>query len=188
MNGGRKIIDKEYKKIEFICGTSIEEAVLKLVSRGVKGEFVCADFNGHTLYSDMVSIDSAYKEITGDTYFEVLHKREISRERARREEEEYQKKVPELVQQWIDKGHEVLDQKYWSKWDEIVPIRLKDLYHGMELKASLEIIKPLNEGYGLNEAKEIIDNQGHSVMSFGLVRAIVKEFCERGSEFSDSLN
>lgn len=49
------------------------------------------------------------------------------------------------VEYYVEKGHELLDKKYWKDWDEIVPIRLNDLYHGMELKCCLEIVSALNE-------------------------------------------
>lgn len=179
---------KEYKEIEFLCGCTIAEAVLELVKHGAKGEFVCGIFNGHMLYSDTVSIDSACLEIAGRTYFEGLNQREINRQRLIAEEEEYQKTIPNQTKTWIEKGHEILDKKYWEKWDEIVPIRLSDLYHGMELKSCLDIIKPLNDNCTLSEAKDIIDKQDHSGMSFGLVRNMVVAFCDRGKEFAEYLN
>ena len=64
-----------------------------------------------------------------------------------------------------------------------MPIRASDLYHGMELDNCLDIVKVLNNGGSLDEARAMINNQGHSGMSFGLVRNMVKEFCERGNEF-----
>jgi hypothetical protein len=64
-----------------------------------------------------------------------------------------------------------------------VPIRLDDLYQGMELKCCLDIVIELNNGCTLNEAKAIIESQGHSGMSFGLVCSMVKSFCDRGTEF-----
>ena len=45
------------------------------------------------------------------------------------------------------------------------------------------IVKELNAGCELDKAKEIIEAQGHSGMSFGLVCSMVKSFCNRGSEF-----
>ena len=53
----------------------------------------------------------------------------------------------------------------------------------MELGACLDIVKELNNNCSLDEAKAIIDNQGHSGMSYSLVRSMVKSFCKRGNEF-----
>lgn len=30
-----------------------------------------------------------------------------------------------LKNEWIAKGHEILDEKYWKEWDKMVPISLK---------------------------------------------------------------
>jgi hypothetical protein len=54
----------------------------------------------------------------------------------------------------------------------------------MELQMCLDIVLELNNGCKLDEAKTIIENQGHSGMSFGLVCSMVKSFCDRGVEFS----
>jgi hypothetical protein len=88
-----------------------------------------------------------------------------------------------LTKDWIEKGSKILDKKYIERWKKCVPIRLDDLYEGMELRACLEIIEQLNKGCSVEAAKEIIDKQGHSGMSYGLVCSMVNSFCDRGSEF-----
>ena len=76
-----------------------------------------------------------------------------------------------------------MDEKYRENWAKCVPIRLDDLYRGMELGNCLEIVDQLNKGKQLEEVKPLIENQGHSGMSFGLVCSMVKSFCDRGNEF-----
>ena len=122
-------------------------------------------------------------DILGCTKEEYERKMKERHEQQMRAEEEYQKKIPELTKEWIEKGHAILDKKYWDLWDKCVPARLKDLYHGMELGGCLDIVSALNNGCSLDEAKEIIGNQGHSGMSYGLMRVMVKSFCDRGEEF-----
>ena len=89
----------------------------------------------------------------------------------------------DAVTTWINKGHEVIDEKYWAEWDKCVPIRLDDLYRGMELQCCLDIVGPLNNDCSLADAKKIIEDQNHSGMSWGLVVAMVRAFCDRGEEF-----
>lgn len=60
-------MDKQYEKIKFLLGSSIDEAVEELLSYKNEGILACGQFNGVTLYSDTVTIDDAYKEITGKT-------------------------------------------------------------------------------------------------------------------------
>ena len=68
-------------------------------------------------------------------------------------------------------------------WTKIVPVRLGDLYRGMELGACLDIVEQLNKGCELEKAKTMIEEQGHSGMSFRLVCSMIKAFSDRGDEF-----
>ena len=82
----------------------------------------------------------------------------------------------------------MLAPPYWKLWERMVPIRLDDLYHGMELGCTLEIVKILNSGGSLNDAKKKIEDQGHSGMSFSLVCSMVRVLCDRGEEFVEYVN
>jgi Mg2+/Co2+ transporter CorC len=67
------------KEIKFIPGSTVEQAVSILRNHRYNGEIVCGEFNGVMLYSNTVTMDSAYKEITGkskeefDKYVESLY-------------------------------------------------------------------------------------------------------------------
>lgn len=176
-------MDKKYKQIEFFAGSTVEKVVNELLSYRDKGKLVCGDFNGVILYSDTVTMDSAYKQITGKTKSEFDKLQQEWRENYDRQQREHKEKIPELTKVWMEKGREILKEDKWDYWDKIVPVRLGDLYQGMELGNCLDIVKILNSNGSLEEAKAEIENQGHSGMSFGLVCSMVKEFSERGSEF-----
>jgi hypothetical protein len=149
-----------------------------------RGELVCGSFNGQMLYSDIDDLDSAFKKVTGKTKAEF----DAHCEKEHLEYEENQRKhkeaIPELTKEWIEKGNQILDEKYRELWAKCVPIRLGDLYRGMELKCCLDIVIELNNGCTLDDAKAIIESQGHSGMSFSLVCSMVKGFCDRGVEFA----
>lgn len=176
-------MEKNYKEIEMV-GATIEQAVSKLLRCRKNGELGYINFNGHKLYSDTVTMDNAYIEIVGKTKAQFDEDQKKWREDYKRREEEFKVKIPELTKEWIEKGHGVLSEKYWLDWDKCVPIRLGDLYHGMELGNCLDIVKELNDGCDLDYARNIIYNQGHSGMSFSLVKAMVSSFCDRGEEFA----
>lgn len=175
-------MEKTYKKIDYL-GSSLLEVVHRLWDYQKSGVFVSTEFNGHTLYSDEVSLNGAYREITGRTYFEAEEENRKWHEKYEQEEREFKEKIPSLVVEWKQKGHEVLERDYWEYWDSIVQIRLEDLYHGMELECCLEIVKELNKNCSLDDAKKLINNQSHSGMSYGLVRNMVGQFCKRGEDF-----
>ena len=103
-------MDKKYEQIEFFAGDTIEQAVNELLSYREKGKLVCAEFNGVTLYSDTVTMDSAFKEITGQTKFEFDKSQQEWKENYDREKEEHEDKIPELTKVWMEKGREVLTE------------------------------------------------------------------------------
>lgn len=173
---------KEYKEVELNV-YNLEECVNCLVDYKNAGELVSVKFNGIELFSDTVTMDGAYKLVTGITKKEHDELIKNKAEEYKKECEEHKKQIPTKVDKWRAEGRKVLDEKHWEFWDKIVPVRLDDLYRGMELGASLDIIKVLNETGDLDKAKEIIESQGHSGMSFWLVRSIVEAFSDKGDEF-----
>lgn len=89
-------------------------------------------------------------------------------------------------QKWIDWGKENLKPEVQELWEEVVPIRLNDLYEGMELVALKEIVEAYNDGKTREEIKEIFRNQGHSELSRGLMCALVCNFIDK--ELGEYLN
>lgn len=178
-------MDKNYKKIDYFIGSTIETAVNQLLGYKAKGILACGDFNGTTLYSDTVTMDGAYLEIIGKTKAEFDKAQQEWREDIEKRDKEYKNNIPSLTKVWQKKGREILNEDKLELWDKIVPIRLGDLYQGMELGCCLDIVKILNNNGTLDEAKEMIESQDHSGMSYGLVCSMVREFCDRGQEFVD---
>jgi len=170
---------KNYREIEFGFG-NIESAVKELKSHK---DLVCGTFNGQILYSDIDDMDSAYKKVTGSTKAEFDEARRLENAEYERQKKEHKEAIPQLTIEWIEKGNKILDKKHHKTWAKCVPIRLGDLYRGMELGNCLEIVEQLNKGAELEKVKPLIEDQGHSGMSFGLVCSMVKDFCDRGAEF-----
>ena len=173
-------MEKKYRKIDFMIGNTIESAVKELHSYK---EPVVGSFNGNNLYSDVDDIDSAYIKITGKTKAEHDELMRQEREKWEEQDRKHKEAIPELTKEWIEKGEAIIDAKYLDYWRKCVPIRLNDMYKGFELGACIDIVKELNAGCELTVAKKIIEDQGHSGMSFGLVCSMVKSFCDRGEEF-----
>ena len=181
-------MSNEYRKIEFDCGCRICDAVEELLKYRNKGYLVFGEFNGVKLYSDTVTIDGAYKEITGRTKSEFDES--IAKSRVEYEEQKrvFENQIPENTNYWSEKGKQILTPDKWDYWCEIVPIRLKDIYQGMELGCCLDIISILNNGGSFSKAKHEIEKQNHSGMSFGLVCSMIREFSEKGNDFVNYLN
>lgn len=177
----------EYIEIDFDCGLSIKDSVKLLHSKAeVTGKKYFGEFNGHKLTSDM-TVDEAYIKCIGKTFKEFKNEQEKMRQDLIRREEERKKKIPELTKYWIKKGHKVLSQDKWDEWDRCVPIRLGNLYEGMELGQCLDIIKTVKDD-SIAAGIEVMKNQGHSGMSWGLMKSMIYTFCDCGNEFVETLD
>lgn len=178
-------MEKQYEEMELIAGFTIEKAVNQLLLYRQEGRLVSTDFNGTMLYSDTVTMDDAYLKIVGKT--KAQHDADLEERHIRYEQElkEHKEKIPELTEFWISKGNKVLSEDRQKLWAECVPIRLDDLYRGMELGNCLAIVEILNNGGTLDEARDEIYKQGHSGMSASLVCSMVRAFADRGKEFTD---
>lgn len=86
---------------------------------------------------------------------------------------------------YITKGKKELSEDKWEYWESIAPSCVRGIYKGNDLRQSLELVKMLNERKSFEEVKEMMMSQGHSGMSFSLVRQIVENISDRGKEFSD---
>lgn len=92
----------QYNKIELVVGATLAQCVSRLISLSAKkGQMLCAEFNGHMFYSDKVSLDSAYKEMTGMTYAEFIQQQEQKRIEIKQAERDYELSIPSLVSEWI---------------------------------------------------------------------------------------
>lgn len=173
---------KNYEVIEFYWG-DLSQAVEKLLEYKEQNKLGMIEFNGVKLYSDTVTMDDAYLAIVGSTKGD--HDAYLLEQKRKYDEELrlHEESIPKLTEEWIAKGHTILSKDKWELWDSCVPIRLKDLYRGFELECCLDLTELLNGGCHLNEAKKMIDNQGHSGMSFGLICSMMLAFCDRGEEF-----
>lgn len=178
-----KIIHEERS---FLPGYQVSHAVELLKEDRQKGKLTYIDFNGTNLYSDNVEMDTAYLKITGKTKEEYDKSLKQIAEEAKQQREEHQKQIPRLTKEWIQKGKEVLDEDKMDRWREIVPVRLNDLYQGMVLGNTLEVIKLLKEGKE-EEAKETIWKQNHSGMSHSLLMVMIEEFYSEGKEFTKDI-
>lgn len=180
--------NQDYEERAFL-GTSLDHVVEELLNFHASGRRVKTQFNTVTLYSDTVTMDDAYIAVTGFTKHEVDKARAEQHANYLAQEAAHLLKIPELTEEWITKGHAVLAESKWTMWDHIVPIRLKDLYHGMELEQCVLLVKMLDHDQcPFEEADKQMQDQGHSGMSWSLVKAMVKEFAVRGEEFAGYLD
>ena len=178
-------LKKQYKEIQLPPLRYLNQAIeyIRTVNPNIVGtNLVYAMFNGHPIYSDNLDVDEIYSRVcaNGNKQKEV----ELDYEKA---EKEFQKKISTLTKKYNALAKGVIADDKLDQWYAIVPIRLRDIYHGMELDATLEIIKELNKATDSNnhfaEAKSIFNGQDHSGLSYNLVCAMLNMFAPNGVEF-----
>lgn len=182
-----------------IYGGTIDDAVDKLqksakdfrdvlyrYSATDKNIITTMEFNGAILTSDD-SLDEAYVKVTGKTKAEIDEEDRRWREEYQRKEREWKESIPSRVQPYCDMARDVIREDKYEYWDKIVPIRLGDIYHGMELGCTLDILREWNKSASYKKCHEIILSQGHSGMSHGLVVAMIREFARGEGAMVDKL-
>lgn len=174
--------------IELPCiGERLDKVVNKLLEMNSFNRKYYVDFNGNMLYSDTVTMDSAYLAVTGSTKAEHDEGERKEYEERAEKERKHKESIPALTKQWIERGEKILSPDKLDEWKRCVPIRLNDLYEGMELGCTLDVIEALNNGATFEEAKTMVDNQHHSGMSFGLMCSMFRSFYDDGVKFAEYL-
>jgi hypothetical protein len=79
----------EYQEIKFSLGDNVESAVKKLLKYDEPNKVAFGVFNGVVLFSDTVTLDGAYKEVTNMPYndFKKLERELIEQAIKNREQE-----------------------------------------------------------------------------------------------------
>lgn len=176
-----------YKELDKYINT-ITEAVNELQKSNSEGKKVYVTFNCVDLFSDTVTLDSAYMAITGKTKEQCDEAEKKWKEDYAEQKRKHREAIPELIEFYKNEARGVIQSDKLHQWDEILEARLSDLYEGMELRCTIEIAKVLNKGIEyFDEAQETLNNQGHSGMSYGLMKSMIREFCYNGVEFVTQL-
>jgi hypothetical protein len=169
------------KKIEILAATNLEDAVYELKRmRGLHKEECFADFNGKEIFSTD-TMDEAYNKVVGCSKTDFDKKLAYQTNEREKLDAEHEARIPELTKYWIDEGHKHLSSEYWELWDKCVPVRLGDLYKGMELDCVIKLVRILNASENIDDtyqaAKKEIKSQGH-----------IRSFHKNGSVFIQKLS
>ena len=180
------------KQIEFLPGDSIDTAWKGLLRASADcGDTCFGEFNGKEIRSTD-TLDEAYMKILGKTKSEYEKEMQDWRDEYERQEKEHKDNIPNLTPIYREKARGVILEDQYEYWDKIVPIRLDDLYHGMELDATLDLCKIMRDesmSYDerLKKAYDTFMDQGHSGMSAGLVASMLRTFCPDGHDLADAV-
>lgn len=180
------------REVEFYPGQNIEDAWKSLLKESIKtGEVCYGKFNDHEIRSTD-SLDEAYLKVVGNTKAEHDKAMQDWRDEYNRHKEEHKARIPELTEMYCEAARGVILEDEYDYWDKIVPIRLGDLYEGMELGNTLDLCKIMRDenltyDERLRKAYDVFMNQGHSGMSASLVASMLRKFCPDGEDLADAV-
>lgn len=170
--------DSNYSEIKIPAGCSLKTAVQLLISKTVlNDELVFCEFEGVKLYSDTVSLDSAYKQITGKSYQEYELASSLSPEE-------------KMINDMIARGHRVIIESKWPEWDDYVPCSVNGIYAGKDIKGSLEIMESLsndNSETGMRAACKILKQYDYNSTLVKIIQHIVYQYYADGSKFINTI-
>lgn len=180
------------REVELYAGDTIDTAVTRLKEmENAWREVAYAVFNGITIYSTD-SVDECYKKITGRTKAEFDDEIKAEREEYKRKEREWEERIPEKTEEYRQRARGLVLEDQLEYWDRVVPIRLGDLYHGLELEQVLQVCaimrdETLTYDERLKKAYDLFQNSGHSGMSASLTASMIKVFCPDGEDLADAV-
>ena len=130
-------------------------------------------------------------KVLGKTKAEFEEGQRKWKENYDRAEREHQAKIPELTEKYRNEARGLVLNSELEYWDKIVPIRLADLYHGMELQQVIDCCKIMvDESLMLNErlkkTYKVFMDAGHSGMSANLTMSMLECFCPHGLELANA--
>ena len=164
-------------------GENIESAVNRLLEAKKQGKHAYCVFNDTYLYSDNVTMDSAYIEICGCTKEEYDKKVEEEILRCREKAALRQKEAIQNIPDKIERGRNLIYPFRFVEWARLVTDDAIALYHGCVTESVLEIMQAIEDNKSMNEIVHIFEEQGHSGMSASLTRKYVLTYSKNGYPF-----
>ena len=171
------------EELELYAGNSIDTAVKRLLEAKAEGKHVFCKFNGVKLYSDNVTLDSAYTEIFGCTKSEWDEKLRKNIEKSEKKMEEDRKRAIENIPTQIEKGKTLIYPFRNEEWAKLVEADANGDYCGRITSCAIEIMTAIEEEKTVEELVEMFKEQDHSGWSASLIRNIIMTYSRNGYPF-----
>lgn len=181
------------RKVELYGGCTVEKALEIIKAEAAEsGEECYGEFNGKEIYSTD-TVDEAYVKVTGVNKAEHDARMKAWMEKREAERKAHLARVPELIEHYKQAARGVIIDTSLPLWNEILEVRLTDIYRGMELDQTLDCSrvmrdKTLDLEARLRKAYKIFKDAGHSGMSASLTMAMLRQFCPDGNELANACN
>lgn len=167
-------------EIPLFWNISFDEAVRCLLERKKEWWNWFINFNRKRLYSfDIENENDAYLQFYWKTKFQV----EMEREKAHQEYEARKKREQletiEKIPWWIEEGKKYINESKWLDWEKYVNSSARDMYYWRDIDLTLELLKLIDNWEPWKTVQEVLDNQGHSNISYRIFRDRVVYFSKK---------
>ncbi len=157
---------------------NLDEVVEKLIEYRNNGEKVYCFFNGHTLYSRNVTVDSAYLECTGHTRQEFLDGNETMADYvSEARESKY------VMLEYLERGKKVIFHDKVDDWKELVTSTFNSIHGGVEVMDAVEIMEELASSGDIAKAISLYKRNSEN-----FVEDIVTKYAPKGAMFWKALH
>lgn len=158
-----------------------EEAVKVLQEYKEKGERVIYNFNGWILDSENITMDGAYKQITGKTKaeYEKAEEANLEKEQANLEKEQAEERAwaEQRIPEWLERGEKLIPADKKKAWEEHVKRNATDKFSVVNaIEKVLTVMEKVASGTTQEELEELLAEQGHTGFSYQVMRSTIKEF------------
>ena len=170
-------------EIKLHAGDTVDTAVEKLLEAKKQGIKAYCNFNGKMLYSDTVTLDSAYLDICGRTKEEMDKIQKQFIEDSKRLMELEKEKAKMLIDDKLERGQKLIYPFRYEAWKQLVLDDAEGMYTGYITEQALEIMEAIEAGKNKDELVEMFEEQGHSGHSASLVMSIVTVYSKNGTKF-----
>lgn len=174
-------------KIDLYAGCTIDKAYELLKKAETEsGKKAMAKFNGHEIYS-YETLDEMYLKIMEMTESEAKEKHRQYMKELEEGNSMHISHIPELTVKYRERARGIIPEHLLSDWDDCVPIRLNDIYKGLELECCLNILSALSDEkitkqQRFKQCRELFYEQGHSGCSAEVLFSLLKYFHPLGAE------
>lgn len=162
----------QYVRLQQVDGADLKNIVSKLVTLGASGQFVYAEVNGVRLFSDRVSLDSAYREVTGMSYADYVD--------SNVQEGASMPSAKSRLTKLLNTSAKVISAELKNAWIDKLQQMIKTPYCVDIFENALQIIDLLNSG-SLSEAAKVFFDCDRSLQN--TISDLVNEFSEYGENF-----
>ena len=171
------------KEIKIPHGENLDCVVIRLNEARKNGEHVFCKYHDVTLYSDNITLDSAYMEVYDCTREEFFLKIEEEIANATTWQKEREKWAEEKTAELIERGKSLMYPQRFKEWEQEMNNIQFLIYFGDDIEEALNIMEAIENGNPIEKIVEKYKDRRKNSFSDRVVRELVLKYSKNGNLF-----